>query len=967
MKKTLRTLTLALFAMLCGAVSAQDVVLDFSKAADDWGIPTVSTKDAAEYTNGTYTVTFCAASSGYKANSGYVLFGKKDAYITLPAFDFAVQTVELVGNSGASASTLMNLFVGNDAISTQTTGCQGVNKYEVPEAYQTGHQFTLKVLSSHNGQVSRINIYKVGSDVPQPVDISNTVETAYSVSKAIDLIDAGEGLTTKVYVAGKITEVKEISTSYGNATYTISDGEKSLIVYRGFDFKGAKFTSEDALKVDDEVVVYGALTKYKEDYELAQGNELVLLNGQGFVEKPLELVGDGTQENPYTVADVIALHAAQKDPADKVWVKGVIGGCYANNAFYVPSEEKAAEASNIALQEGDKTIPVQLPVGNTRNVLNLLNNPYNLGLDLLIQGQVTAYFSVAGVKSPADYVINQPEEVVPEGYILVSVSDFEAVWQEKDGVNNVVLTFTTPTKMLDINWEPAPLPCPITKVVISRSPAGMDQYEEIATIEHLGLGQNVTYTDSNLALGSYDYQAFVYVGETMEDWGSMTSIVVGEIAADLAEEDFTATPGSFNWREITLEVTLPTLNSLGEELKSPITKVVLSELNNMTWASVPFYVESDPELLQPGTTFQYIIPDAADGSHIYQATVYTAAGANNPASVSIFVGNDLPGMVQDLTVRQMDNCFMISWNAPTTGLNGGNMGDEIWYNVYRGTSEYDPSPVVVAKGIKETFITDNPPITADEAKFVYIVYAESEFGLSYPTVSDEFIVGNAAQLPFYENFDVVIDEYGNTTTEHSSWSKTEYTGFFSAWQLGQNVQTDEGIVTPHNGNGLLYAYYNQWMNNNCSDTYTSGNIDFSAAEAPTMTFWLYDFNTDLGDMELHIQTSANGGDFQDAESISLGSAQETGWREVTVSLDNLKSVAKGKVRFLSISYGYESFPVIIDEIAIVAGGENEDAIEQISEAADLRANMPVFNLQGQRVTANTKGIIIIGGKKYLNK
>lgn len=954
---------LVLFAVICGAVSAQDVVLNFSNAATDWGMPTAYTKEANEYTDGKYKVTFCAETNGYKANSGYVIFGKSGAYITLPVFDFDVEAVELVGSSGASANTLMNLFVGNQAISTQTTGCTGVNRYEVPEAYRSGSQFTLKVLSSHNGQVSRINIYKVGSDAPEPIDISNTIETPYTVSKAIDLIDAGEGLITKVYVEGRITEVKEISTTYGNATYTISDGAKSLIVYRGMSFKGNKFTTEDDLQIDDEVVVYGALTKYKEDYEMAQGNELVLLNGEGYVEQPIVLVGDGTQENPYTVADVITLYNEKKNTADNVWIKGVIGGCYSNNAFMVPSDENPAEAANIALKEEDKTIPVQLAVGTTRDVLNILNNPYNLGLDLLLQGQITAYFGVAGVKNIASYVINQPDEVVPEGYSLIGVSDFEAEWKEKDGINNVVLSFTTPRNMLDANWEPAPLPCPITKVVISRSPSGMDEYEEIATIDHPGLGKYVTYTDKDLPFGAYDYLAFVYVGETMEDWGSLTSAVVGEIPADLAEEDFTATPGSFNWREITLEITLPTLNSLGEELKAPITKVVFSELNSISWTAAPFYVETDEELLQPGMKFQYIIPDASDGPHTYMAEVYTATGANNAATVTVFIGYDLPGMVENLMAQQSEEGFTISWDAPSTGLNGGKMGDDIWYNVYRGTSEYDPEPVVVAKGIRTTSVTDNP-VATEESKFVYIVYAESQYGLSYPSVTEEFVIGPAAKLPFYENFDVIADEYGNTTTEHSSWSKSEHTGYFNAWQIGQSVTTSEVNVLPHNGNGLLYAYYDVWMNNNTTDTYTSGNIDFSTAAAPTMTFWLYDFNTVLSDMELRIQTSANGEEFEDAETISLGYAETNGWRQATVSLESLAGAAKGKVRFCSISSGRDSFPVIIDEIAITAGVDDEDAIASVHTTVNSNA---AYNLIGQRITANTRGIIIINGKKYFVK
>lgn len=114
------------------------------------------------------------------------------------------------------------------------------------------------------------------------VDISNTPETAYSVAKAIELIAANEGLDTKVYVKGKIASITEVSTSYGNATYNISDDgttTTTLTVYRGYYLDGEKFTAEDQIKVGDEVVVYGKLTLYNGTNEINTGSSIYSLNG----------------------------------------------------------------------------------------------------------------------------------------------------------------------------------------------------------------------------------------------------------------------------------------------------------------------------------------------------------------------------------------------------------------------------------------------------------------------------------------------------------------------------------------------------------------------------------------------------------------------------------------------------------------------------------------------------------------
>ena len=112
--------------------------------------------------------------------------------------------------------------------------------------------------------------------------IGNTQENAYTVSKAIELIDAGKGLNTPVYVKGKVSKiVTPFSSQYGNITFNVSedgttDGDQFLF-YR--NFKGAnnvKYTSENECpKVDDKVIGYGKLTKYNTTYEFSEGNYLV--------------------------------------------------------------------------------------------------------------------------------------------------------------------------------------------------------------------------------------------------------------------------------------------------------------------------------------------------------------------------------------------------------------------------------------------------------------------------------------------------------------------------------------------------------------------------------------------------------------------------------------------------------------------------------------------------------------------
>ena len=150
------------------------------------------------------------------------------------------------------------------------------------------------------GSVSYKLIVKAAPE--PPVDVTNTPETAYSVAKANDLITAGQGLETEVYVKGTITMIDEVSTSYGNATYWIGDGTEysanDLEIFRGYYLEGENFTAEDQIKVGDNVIVYGKLVDYKGTKEMT-GSSIYSLNGvtTGISDVKAQTITDGVIYN----------------------------------------------------------------------------------------------------------------------------------------------------------------------------------------------------------------------------------------------------------------------------------------------------------------------------------------------------------------------------------------------------------------------------------------------------------------------------------------------------------------------------------------------------------------------------------------------------------------------------------------------------------------------------------------------
>ncbi|MDD5861596.1 MAG: hypothetical protein PUD15_03415 [Prevotella sp.] len=154
---------------------------------------------------------------------------------------------------------------------------------------------------SDNGfvQVSKVALYEQGS-TPTIVDISNTKETAYTIAKAKELIDAGEGLAANVYVKGIVSSKPSYSSTYKNINYYIKDDinstTDSLEVYGGNGLDNKTFEDEASVDVHegDEVIVYGQLTKYKTTYEINKGNYIVSLVSTGIATPKAAVVNANT-------------------------------------------------------------------------------------------------------------------------------------------------------------------------------------------------------------------------------------------------------------------------------------------------------------------------------------------------------------------------------------------------------------------------------------------------------------------------------------------------------------------------------------------------------------------------------------------------------------------------------------------------------------------------------------------------
>lgn len=116
--------------------------------------------------------------------------------------------------------------------------------------------------------------------------------------------------------------------------------------------------------------------------------------------KVIAVVGQGTQETPFTVSDIRALN---NEYAVSAWVSGVVYGIYSNNK---PTATVGTTKTNMALVNGSDTIPVQLVGGSdAQAALNLVDNADLVGKTVKVYGSLEAYFSAPAVKNVSEYEI----------------------------------------------------------------------------------------------------------------------------------------------------------------------------------------------------------------------------------------------------------------------------------------------------------------------------------------------------------------------------------------------------------------------------------------------------------------------------------------------------------------------------------------------------------------------------------
>lgn len=365
-----------------------------------------------------------------------------------------------------------------------------IDSYDLYKSYQYGQEIVIDVTGLYVGAYGKLmqigstpnNNYpgRIASDLAtKHIEVNGLAEPEkivageYTIAALNDLISNQEEFLAKQCRLVSIKDVTfkdagkaTLADKDKNTSRTISDGTGDMIVYTsGYsDFY-------DYYCPEGKGTIVGILSFFNrswqirligvsEDENVADtmrgliGYELSKAPGTGGdTPTPTPTPGDaGTKEKPYTVANVQA-----GATGTGVWVKGYIvgwidGKTLADGAKFnadgvtVSSNVMLADAADAATTA--KIIPVQLPSGEIRKAVNLQDNPANYKKEVLLKGNLVAYFGVPGLKEVSAAVIDGKEYPMggddqPSGDVVTSLdenfdasTDIPAGWFQKQAAGD---------------------------------------------------------------------------------------------------------------------------------------------------------------------------------------------------------------------------------------------------------------------------------------------------------------------------------------------------------------------------------------------------------------------------------------------------------------------------------------------------------------------------------------------------
>lgn len=375
MKKTL--LSLLCLAGTASLAFAADVTEDFN----NWTTQIQDTNNPQTVDSPTSGLKWTFTGSAYTSNPKYtpiyvMLKSGTTAGAVATDIDFEVTEIQITtpGSPSTNDGNTITVSIDDDAV---------VSKFKINAANTT---FKIPVEAAKRVQSGT---YKFQADGSKNSQIAKIVFVGASTDPKISLVTE----TLSFAAPANVAITKNIELAVENITDDIN-----------FTTTGEAFSGSGSIGASD--VAEGFPITMKSATAGSFTGETTV-SAQGVTAKvalsAIVVENEGTETNPLSVKDVLDLKNLY---AETVYVKGIINDKTAGNAKDGVITEAATNAkSNILLKDDEgNMIPVALPSkGDVQSILNIVDNPSNVGQTVIVKGSLEPYYAVPGVKN-TEYV-----------------------------------------------------------------------------------------------------------------------------------------------------------------------------------------------------------------------------------------------------------------------------------------------------------------------------------------------------------------------------------------------------------------------------------------------------------------------------------------------------------------------------------------------------------------------------------
>lgn len=317
--------------------------------------------------------------------------------------------------------------------------------------------------------------------------------------------------------------------------------------------------------------------------------------------------------------------------------------------------------------------------------------------------------------------------------------------------------------------------------------------------------------------GSYNFGLYDF---SIEGHWIIDSLRVNEFATTSAPDkvrSLSVTPDANGALGATISFKLPATAINGNNL---------SELNKVTVYDMTGNELGSSTNITPGADCSIRV-NSIHGWNRYKIVAANADGEGWPVvTTRKFIGADKPKPISDLNITWGEDrqTAVLTWNAPTEGVNGGFVDPSTFkYKIYKYSTKSYPTDIELGETGNDTAIEINiKDATEKQDQYIFSVTAVNNEGESDFTRSG-IVLGKPYTLPFDEPF----NEQG---LKYAPWIVDR------GWTIDQGVYNAK--IQPQNNDKLQLVFINQGTESATGNMYTP-IIDFTNASNPVFTAWIH--------------------------------------------------------------------------------------------------------------------------------